>query len=251
MRRLILAYTLVAPVIFLLLVWRAPWTSLGILALSHALVLYPTLRPNAQWLGPVFTAFSTSARELWLTIDDGPTSDTRQLLDLLDRHGVPATFFVKGSLAAASPDAVREILQRGHTIGNHSQTHPSGSFWCLPPNAIREQVDRCSDVIAEITGSSPQLFRAPVGMKNPFVHPAIEARGMRLVGWSARAFDAVRSDVEYVVRKIRRTLRPGAIIVMHQGREWSLRAIEAVIEAAKQDGYTFVIPSASRLKTKR
>lgn len=251
MRRLILLFACVAPVVFLCLVWRAPWTSLGILALSHALLLYPTLRPSSQWLGPVITRFETSRRELWLTIDDGPTDDTPALLDILRSRGVRATFFLKGSLASLNEHLVRSIVDGGHTVGNHSQTHPSGSFWCLPRHRILREIDDCNRTLASIVGAPPALFRAPVGMKNPFVHPALSHSAMRLVGWSVRAYDAVNSDVDAIVRSVEKQLAPGAVVVLHQGRTWSLRAIDGVIVAAQSTGYDFIVPDASRLKTNR
>lgn len=208
--------------------------------LPHWLYLYPTLVPNSQLLGPVITRFETRANELWLTIDDGLTADTPPLLDLLDTHDVKATFFVKGSLADAA--MLQAITDRGHTIGNHSYSHPSGTFWCLGPRAIEREI---------ANGVASKLFRAPVGMKNPFVHPVLATRGMRLIGWSVRGFDATRSNVEQVVSRIVPRLEPGAIVVMHQGREWSLRCIERVIVEAKQRGYRFVIPDDGALKTKR
>jgi peptidoglycan/xylan/chitin deacetylase (PgdA/CDA1 family) len=251
LRRLILLFACVAPVVFLCLVWRAPWTSLGILALSHALLLYPTLRPSSQWLGPVITRFETSRRELWLTIDDGPTDDTPALLDILRSRGVRATFFLKGSLASLNEHLVRSIVDGGHTVGNHSQTHPSGSFWCLPRHRILREIDDCNRTLASIVGAPPALFRAPVGMKNPFVHPALSHSAMRLVGWSVRAYDAVNSDVDAIVRSVEKQLAPGAVVVLHQGRTWSLRAIDGVIAAAQSAGYDFIVPDASRLKTNR
>ena len=104
MRPLIIGFALCAsagvPVI-LLIEWPHWWlVAIGVMALSHALVLWPTLRPNSQWLGPVITCFETTSDEVWLTIDDGPTDDTPALLDALDARGVKATFFVKGELAA-------------------------------------------------------------------------------------------------------------------------------------------------------
>lgn len=252
MRRLIWFLAVAAALFFLIFVWRAPWLSLGVLALSHALFLYPTLRPNVQWFGPVLTVFETGERELWLTIDDGPADDTPQLLEILSARGVRATFFAKGELALQRPELVRAILEGGHTLGNHTQTHPSGTFWCLSPRSIRDEIDACSDSLERITGAPPpHLFRAPVGMKNVFVHPALRRRRMHLVGWSIRAFDAVRSDVGWIVRSVERQLRPGAILVLHQGHAWSLRAIDGVITAAQRNGYAFVVPPADRLKTNR
>jgi peptidoglycan-N-acetylglucosamine deacetylase len=167
LRKAILAFAVVAPLLTIALWSTSPVLAITLLALSHALILYPTLVPNAQWLGPVITSFESNGNELWLTIDDGPTEDTRELLEVLDARGAKATFFVKGSLAEEHEDRIREIVSRGHSVANHSHTHPSGTFWCLPPAAIRREIDRCNSVLARILGAPPQWFRAPVGMKNP------------------------------------------------------------------------------------
>ena len=234
----------------LVLLWpTSPLLAIGVLALSHALLFYPILRPNVQWFGPVITHFETPEKEAWLTIDDGPTDDTYAVLDLFDRHDVQATFFVKGELAEQFPEAAQEILRRGHTLANHSQTHPSGSFWCSPPARISREIDGCNRAIASIAGSQPRWFRAPVGMKNFFVHPALKRRGMRLIGWTARGFDAVRSDHREVLSRILPHLRPGAIIVLHQGRDHSLRVLEHVIVAMRERGYEFVIPRDEELRS--
>jgi peptidoglycan-N-acetylglucosamine deacetylase len=221
--------------------------AVGVLALSHALILYPTVRPNVQWLGPVITQFATSVNEVWLTVDDGPTEDTRAVLDLFDAHGVKATFFVKGQLVEEHPDAIREILARGHSIANHTHTHPSGSFWCALPGRVAAEIDDCNRALRKVTGTTPTWFRAPVGMKNPAVHPALAKRGMRLIGWTARGFDAVVQDPEQVLARILPELRPGAIIVLHQGREHSLRVLERVIVAVRERGYRFVVPRDEQL----
>jgi len=255
MRALILWFasfaTLLIPI--LLIVLFPPWwpIAIGVMALSHALVLWPTLRPNSQWLGPVITAFESTSNEVWLTIDDGPTADTAALLDALDARNVKATFFVKGALCAEQPELVRQMLARGHTVANHSETHPSGAFWCLPPAAIARQIDECNAALTTITGVTPRLFRVPVGMKNPFVHPILVRRGMTLVGWSVRGFDSFGDDVERVAQRIVPRAGSGSIIVMHQGRGFSVACISRVVDEMKARGYSFVIPKLERLKTNR
>ncbi len=236
-----------APVALVLLWPTSPLLAIGVLALSHVLLFYPILRPNVQWFGPVITHFETSEKEVWLTIDDGPTGDTDAVLDLFDRHDVKATFFVKGALAGELPEAAREILRRGHTLANHSHTHPSGSFWCATPGRLAKEIDGCNRAIASITGAQPRWFRAPVGMKNFFVHPALKRRDMRLIGWTARGFDAVRSDHREVLARVLPHVRPGAIIVLHQGRDHSLRVLEHVIVALRERGYAFTIPADDQL----
>jgi peptidoglycan/xylan/chitin deacetylase (PgdA/CDA1 family) len=255
MRALILWFaffaTLLIPILLLLLL--PPWwpIAIGIMALSHALVLWPTLRPNSQWLGPVITAFESTSKEVWLTIDDGPTDDTPALLDALDARNVKATFFVKGSLCGEHPELVRLMLGRGHNVANHSQTHPSGAFWCLSPAAIARQIDECNAALTTIAGGTPRLFRAPVGMKNPFVHPILARRNMTLIGWSVRGFDSFGEDVERVVNRIVPRVNSGSIIVMHQGRDFSVACVSRVVDELHARGYSFVIPAFERLKTKR
>jgi peptidoglycan-N-acetylglucosamine deacetylase len=244
---LILGFALVAPVLLIVLWKVSPVAAIGVLALSHALVVYPTLRPNVQWLGPVMTHFTTPAKEVWLTIDDGPTDDTPAVLSLFERYGVKATFFVKGVLTEAHPELIREILARGHSVANHSHTHPAGSFWCSPPGRIGAEIDGCSRALLNVTGETPRWFRAPVGMKNPAVHPALARRGMRLIGWTARGFDAVLTDPEEIARRIVPAIAPGGIIVLHQGRAHSLATLERVITALQAQGYTFVIPADAQL----
>lgn len=250
MRKLILLLLIVAPVAFVLLWRHSPLAAIGIVALSHALVLYPTLRPNVQWLGPVVTRFATDTKEVWLTIDDGPTDDTPLLLDSFDGRGVKATFFVKGTLAAARPDLIALIQARGHSVANHSHTHPSATFWCLPPDRIAEEIDRCNEAL-RVSGVETTWFRAPVGLKNPAVHPALKKRGMRLIGWTARGFDAVVDDPEKVYGRILPDIEPGAIILLHQGRSYSQAVLERTIDGLQALGYAFVIPDDGRLKTKR
>lgn len=245
---MILAFAVVAPVALILLWPYAPLAGVGVLALSHLLVLYPTLRPNVQWLGPVITRFETPRKELWLTIDDGPSQDTGRVLDLFEAHGVKATFFVIGKRAEQHPEQTRAIAARGHSIANHSQTHPSGSFWCLLPGRIADEIESCNRTLEAMTGERPRWFRAPVGHKNPAVHPVLQRRDMRLIGWSARGFDGVLADPEQVLARILPRLQPGAIVVLHQGREHSLRVLERVIVAAKERGYEFVIPADAQLR---
>ena len=197
--------------------------ALGACAAAHGTLAYATLRPNNTLFGPVVTRFEPSGGQVWLTIDDGPDPhDTPRLLDLLDEHGAArATFFLRGDRARAHPALVEEIVRRGHGIGNHTLNHPQATFWCLGPGRMEREIGGCSDVLRGITGSEPGLFRAPVGHVNPFVHRAAARRGMRLVGWSARGFDGVdrhASDPAGVAARILDGLRPGAIILLHEGR---------------------------------
>ena len=252
MRAGILGFLLLAPIVAVLLWTQSILAAAGVLFLSHMLVLYPTLSANSQWLGPVVTRFRTTGKEVWLTIDDGPTDDTLAILDLLAGAGARATFFVKGDLAERRPDLLQAITAAGSTVANHSHTHPSGSFWRLGPARIAREIDLCNAAIASALASSARRFRAPVGMKNPFVHPALAARGMRLIGWSARGYDGILLDPDAVAARVLRDATPGSILLLHQGRSHqrtpvSALAIGAVVRELKARGFAFVIPDDEQL----
>ncbi len=198
--------------------WRHGWQlGLPALLLTHGALVWGTLRPGSRLFSPVLSRLPTTRRAVWLTIDDGPSDDTREVLDLLRRYGAQATFFLVGDRAALRPDLVQAIQASGHTIGNHSASHPQAWFWALPPSRMRRQVDQAQQVLTAITGTPPRWFRAVVGMANPFVAPALRRHGLARVAWSARGYDAVAADPAAVVARIERALRPGAIVLMHEG----------------------------------
>ncbi|MEO5719698.1 MAG: polysaccharide deacetylase family protein, partial [Chthoniobacterales bacterium] len=141
-RKLILGFAIFAAIFFLALVAFHPFLALGLLFLSHMLILFPTLVANCQWLGPVVTRFETREREVWLTIDDGPDPiHTPRLLEILQRFDARATFFVIGERAARFPNELNAIRAAGHEIANHTFSHPSATFWCLPPRRIASEID--------------------------------------------------------------------------------------------------------------
>jgi peptidoglycan/xylan/chitin deacetylase (PgdA/CDA1 family) len=97
-------------------------------------------------------------------------------------------------------------------------THPSGSFWALPPRAIRRQLADAQRAIADAAGAPPAWFRAPAGLRNHTLHPELERLGLRLAHWSARGFDGVSTDPAAVLRRLAPGIRPGAVILLHEGR---------------------------------
>ncbi|KAF1687156.1 acetyl xylan esterase [Pseudoxanthomonas broegbernensis] len=225
--------------------WRLGWPwGLPALLLSHALFLVPVFLPRATFYGPVLARLPTAERAAWLTIDDGPSDDTPAILDVLERHGARATFFLVGARAQARPHLVAEILRRGHGIGNHSHTHPQSRFWALGPRAMGREIAHAQQALAQIAGAPPRWFRSVVGMTNPFVSASLRRHGLVRVAWCARGYDAVDADPGKVLRRIGRGLRPGAIVLLHEGAPHgrSVEIVEATLRLLQREGYATVAP---------
>lgn len=226
--------------------WRWGWMlGLPLLLISHAPFWWGTLWPQSAVLGPVLNRVSTDDRVVWLTIDDGPSDDTPAVLDALDAHGAKATFFLVGERAAQHPERVREILRRGHGIGNHSATHPARWFWALGPARMRREIAETQTILAGISGEPPRWFRAVVGMSNPFVHASLKTHGLARVAWSARGFDGVEADPQTVVARIERNLAPGAIVLLHEGAAHgrNVETISLLLKRLETLGYRMTLPN--------
>jgi peptidoglycan/xylan/chitin deacetylase (PgdA/CDA1 family) len=211
---------------------------------SHAVFWWGVMRPQSRLYSPVLSRLPASGNLVWLTVDDGPSADTRAILDLLDARGAKATFFLVGERARQRPDDVREIARRGHGIGNHSASHPSGTFWLLGPKRMRSEIERAQAILRDIAGTAPRWFRAVVGMANPFVSAPLRDLGLARVAWCARGFDAVAADPETVVARIERGLRPGAIVLLHEGAAHgrSVETIARLLDRLDALGYRSVLP---------
>lgn len=141
---------------------------------------------------------------------------TPALLDLLDQAGMRATFFCIGRRAAAHPALVREIVRRGHTVENHSERH-GNAFACYPPRALHAELARAQASIGTITGRAPRFFRAPMGLRSPFLDPVLHRLGLHLVSWTRRGYDAARRDPARVLHRLTSGLAAGDILVLHDG----------------------------------
>jgi len=223
--------------------WGWRW-GVPAMLLSHAPFLWATLVPDSALYSPVLSSLPAHDRAVWLTIDDGPSDDTPAILDLLDAHHAKATFFLVGERARARPDLVREIARRGHGIGNHSATHPQAWFWALPAGRMREEIVRTQHILRELSGTTPRWFRAVVGMANPFVAAVLKDEGLARVAWNARGYDALAADPALVVARIERQLRPGGIVLLHEGAKHgrNIEALALLLQRLDALGYRSVLP---------
>lgn len=217
---------------------------LGLFFITHMAWLYAQLNPTVQWLGPVVTSFRTEQKEIWLTIDDGPDpQETGQVLELLDRYNAKATFFVIAKKANENPGLIEQIIQNGHQVANHTMNHLEARFWCLSKRRLEAEINDASATIAELTGQQPILFRAPVGHKPRALHSVLAKAELPLIAWTARGFDGVLTSSEGIVGRIRKSIKPGAIVLLHEGRGTLPDTLADLLEGFSDQGYRCVLPA--------
>jgi peptidoglycan/xylan/chitin deacetylase (PgdA/CDA1 family) len=213
------------------------------------------VHPRQQAFGPAATSFETTRREVWLTIDDGPDpSSTPAVLDLLKAHGAKATFFVIGEQVARHPGLVRRMAAEGHSVGNHTFTHPLSSFWCALPSRTAAEIDQCVGALLLADAPFERYFRPPVGVRNPFLDPQLAARGMDLVLWNARGFDGGSRRPGAALACIAGRIGPGGIILCHEGGPRAATRLEftrLLLEFLGAEGYACVLPPRSSLRPAR
>ena len=179
-----------------------------------------------------------------LTIDDGPNPVyTPQVLQLLAKYQVTATFSMIGTEVDAHPGVVRDVAAAGHVIANHTWTHVN--LAPLKPAAVADQMNRTTDAIHTVTGKAPTLFRAPYGTWSPTVLRECATTGMTPLDWSVDPRDWARPGVSSIVRNIMRNTRTGSIILEHDGggnRSQTVAALKIVLPRLLAAGYQFRTP---------
>ncbi|MDM0023525.1 polysaccharide deacetylase family protein [Variovorax saccharolyticus] len=232
-----------------------PW-AIAAVALNHALITAAGLTPRSSLLGQNLTRLPAAARarrEVAITIDDGPDPEvTPQVLDLLDAHGQRATFFCIAERVAAHPALAREIVARGHSIQNHTARHRH-NFSLLGPRGFEAEISQAQQLLFEVTGERPSCFRAPAGLRNPFLAPVLHRLGLSLVSWTRRGFDTRERDAAAVLARLAQDLEPGDILLLHDGnaarthdgRAVVLEVLPPLLERIRTDGLRAVtLPEA-------
>jgi len=221
----------------------------GTVAAGGVLLWYACSVPSSQLFGPVLVRGPKEGRRVALTFDDGPASpSTEQILGILKQRGSVATFFVCGANANRFPEVIRQIHAEGHTLGNHTYSHPLLYFQSR--RKIAEEIDRTQDLIEKLTGHRPTLFRPPYGVRWFGLYPMLRERGLWVVQWSDTGYDW-RNNADAIVTATLRHLRPGSIVLLHDGfglpavgkqvdRLQTVQALPAILDGALGAGFRFV-----------
>lgn len=246
-------------------------SSAAIAAGIAGLAVYGAAYPRAQLFGPTLCR-TEAPNKLAITFDDGPNpAITPKLLNLLAKHNAKATFFLVGKFVRECPTLTKEILARGHALGNHTDTHPN-LFLCGPRRTTQE-LKRCTDAIRQAAGVEPRWFRPPFGFRSPWLHQTVKSQGMRTAMWTLIPGDWRVKPSEWLIKRMepiaehaRRKLVPGTgnggaqtgdILCLHDGyhrhlngdRTRTVAALEYWLPRWSDLGLEFVTMDETRSKT--
>jgi peptidoglycan/xylan/chitin deacetylase (PgdA/CDA1 family) len=204
------------------------------------------LGPTSQLFGAFPYRAPTGDRTVALTFDDGPNEPwTSRLLDTLGDKGVPATFFQVGRCARRHPEVTRRVVDEGHVLGNHSESHAFSRYATQPTQ--RREVERGRATLHEVSGRAPLLYRPPWLCHWPWVLRGIAATGSQVVsGTFASPLELFQPRPEVLVAGAVRRARPGGIVILHDGREArggdrraSVAAVGPLVDRLRDSGYSF------------
>jgi peptidoglycan-N-acetylglucosamine deacetylase len=231
--------------------------SAGLVAgLSAGAYLYAAQWPTSQVFGRTVLAGS-DVDEVALTFDDGPNEPyTMQLLEMLDRRQVRATFFMMGSFVRQRPEIARAIHRAGHLLGNHTVSHPS-LMWASPAH-VRDELTTCTAIIEDATGEVVRYVRPPFGARRPDVLCTARELGLTPVMWNVTAYDWEATDPQNLAARVRRGLlhnqkrHRGSNILLHDGghreigtdRSITLAAVGLLLDSWAGTGLRFVTVDA-------
>lgn len=173
-----------------------------------------------------------------LTMDDGPVPGTANVLDLLRRKGVHATFFVVGQLARRHPALLRRMVAEGHVVGNHSWNHPE--FFGKKARTIRGQLVHTDAAVRRATGRDPVLMRPPFGEVTPKVREACRRLGEAVVLWDVDPLDWKDRKASTIAHRVVKQAKRGSIILTHDSLKTTRAAYSDIIDGLRARGFTLV-----------
>ena len=204
---------------------------MGVVAAGAAGMAYAVRSPRSDVFGPSVWRGPQDRPAVALTFDDGPSESTPEILEVLERHRARATFFQVGLNVRRLPDISRQVFAAGHEIGNHSYTHLLLAL--RSRGVIEEEFARAQQIIAETTGLSPWLMRAPFGVRWFGFRQVQRRLGLLGVMWSVLGYDWKRTT-RFIVDRLKARVANGAIICLHDGRQLQPRPdVRATLEAVR------------------
>ncbi|HMI08436.1 MAG TPA: polysaccharide deacetylase family protein [Flavobacterium sp.] len=182
---------------------------------------------------------SETRNHIALTFDDGPNPNTLQILDILKKYNVKATFFCIGKNIGAHPEILKRIVAEGHIVGNHSYSH-SHVFDFYRKNRVIRELKDTDALIEKITGKKPLFFRPPYGVTNPSIRRALEVTRHKVIGWNIRSMDGITKNGKVIFNRILKRISPGSIVLLHDTRPETAKVLEQLLQTLAEKNYQVV-----------
>ncbi len=175
-----------------------------------------------------------------ITFDDGPDPQTTpQILDILAKENIKASFFVIGHKIEANKALLQRIDDEGHTIGNHSFSHTK-KLTTSSTSFLREDFLKCSKSVEAVINKRPKFFRAPYGVTNPRYKRAIMALSLKSIGWSIRSLDTKTDDANRLKNRVIKKISNGSIVLFHDTQKITVEVLPQIIQHCKNNGIKIV-----------
>lgn len=163
-----------------------------------------------------------------ITFDDGPTEITPEILNLLEKYNQKATFFCIGKQIEKYPEILKNIVEQEHVIANHTYSH-TNKMGFLSKNEVDNEIASTQNIIQQITGKIPNLFRPPFGVTNPNIARACKENRVEVIGWNVRSLDTVIESEDKILSRILDRFEKGSIILLHDTSTKTLNVLERLL----------------------
>jgi peptidoglycan-N-acetylglucosamine deacetylase len=179
----------------------------------------------------------TEAKQISLSFDDGPAGEkTIRILDILKENNLEAAFFCIGKNMQGNEELLKRMINEGHIIGNHSNSHHR-FFSLFSSKRMLNELELTSQTCQDMTGFYPRFFRPPYGVTNPNLKKAVSKGGFISIGWSIRSYDTFIKNEEKLLTRILKRLKPGAILLLHDTSESTLKILPRLLQEIRNKGY--------------
>ena len=178
-----------------------------------------------------------------LTIDDGPSKYSNDMMSVLKKHNAKAIFFVNGLHDKGNPEIIKSMARAGFTVGNHTWSHTNLKK-IKREETVQKEINDNSKLILEATGANPKFFRSPFGVGTPYVREIVKKEGMIYMNWSGAAKDWEKNtkDEKIFMKNIMTDLHPGEILLLHE-HAWTSHYLDHLLTTLEEKGYTFIDPT--------
>jgi peptidoglycan/xylan/chitin deacetylase (PgdA/CDA1 family) len=214
--------------------------------LIGGLCLYGSFSIRSSLYGKIHWHGRTDKHQIAITFDDGPHPQfTREILKILQRENVPATFFLVGKKVEAFPGVAREVLEAGHDLGFHGYTHRP--LWMKSRGTLWEEVEKSREAFRRVLGFEPKLFRPPYGIRGRRIMRIARQNGWKTIYWTRAGWDWTEISAEEVARRALKNPKAGNILLLHDSngpaleadRRRTVEALGKIIRSLREQGFSF------------